>query len=200
MALSVLLLALVACGQSEPRNIEGYWVAENFRLQGLKLPIGPNLHITPHSMDFGAGLATVPLVGIESHKNEITLKTEIGVDIVFAFESKDRIFFEVPLVGYRIYYQRGNAPVVAAVAAVATPAVQSAPKPAPQVVEKSLAQVEYQAALEALRHGQDDAALRSLALAFQAGFVDWARLDQEPLFERFQGDVRYQVIQQRWRK
>ena len=234
-ALSVLLLAVAACSQSEPRDIEGHWVAENFRLQGLKLPIGPNLHITPHSMNFGAGIPAVPLVGIEAHKDEITLKTEVGVDVVFAFESKDRIFFEVPLVGYRIYYQRdhrANAPAVAAAAPQAAPAPASAsvtapvevtrkpaPAPAPQtaslvsplvigapvapvatVAKQSPAQVAYQVAVDALRRGQDDTALRSLALAFQAGFVDWERLDQEPLFERLQGDVRFQVMQQRWRK
>lgn len=213
--LSVLLLAMAACGQPEPRSIEGHWVAENFRLQGIKLPIGPNLHITSNSMSLGGGIPAVPLVGIESQRDEVSLKTEMGVDLVFAFESKDRIFFEVPLLGYRIYYQRAHAPVLAA---VAPPAVQAVPQempksapPSPHVssvlatpalhgVEELPDEVQYQAALVALRKGQDDVALRSLSSALQTGFVDWKRIDQEPLFERLDGDVRYEVIQKRWRK
>lgn len=218
--LSVLLLAITACSQPEPRSIEGHWVAENFRLQGLKLPIGPNLYITPDSMGLGGGMPAVPLVGIESQRDEITLKTEIGFDLVFAFESKDRMFFEVPLIGYRIYYQRANAPIVAVVAPPAAPALTAPPAvqvvpeslspsadgsgvlvaAAQQVVQEPAAEVQYQAALEALRKGLDDVALRSLASALQAGFVDWERMDQEPLFDRLQGDVRYEVVQKRWRK
>ena len=211
--LSVLLLAITACSQPEPRSIEGHWVAENFRLQGLKLPIGPNLYITPDSMGLGGGMPAVPLVGIESQRDEITLKTEIGFDLVFAFESKDRMFFEVPLLGYRIYYQRANAPIVAAVAPPAAPALTAPPAvqvvpeslspgaaAAQQVAQQPAAEVQYQAALEALRKGLDDVALRSLASALQAGFVDWERMDQEPLFDRLQGDVRYEVVQKRWRK
>ena len=222
IGLSVLLLAVAACGQPEPRSIEGHWVAENFRLQGIKLPIGPNLHITPHSMSLGAGIPAVPLVGIESQRDEVSLKTEMGVDLVFGFESKDRIFFELPLLGYRIYYQRTHAPVVVAVApptpSPAPPVVQVMPQeipksappstpvssvlaaPALRAIEESPDEAQYQAALVALRKGQDDVALRSLSSALQAGFVDWKRIDQEPLFERLDGDVRYEVIQKRWRK
>ena len=218
---SVLLLAVAACGQPEPRSIEGHWVAENFRLQGVKLPIGPNLHITPHSMSLGGGIPAVPLVGIESQRDEVSLKTEMGVDLVFGFESKDRIFFELPLLGYRIYYQRAHAPVVAAVAPPAQPAqpaVQVVPQempksaaprtpvssvlvaPALRGVEESPDEAQYQAALVALHKGQHDIALRSLSSALQAGFVDWKRIDQEPLFKRLDGDVRYEVIQKRWRQ
>lgn len=213
--LSVLLVVMAACVQPEPRSIEGHWVAENFRLQGLKLPIGPNLNITSNSMSMGDGIPTVPLVGIELQRDEVSLKTEMGVDLVFTFESKDRIFFEVPLIGYRIYYQRAHAPVLAA---VAPPKVQALPperrKPAPPSpstssvlaaptlhgIEESPNEVQYQAALGALRKEQDDVALRSLSSALQAGFVDWKRIDQEPLFKRLHGDVRYEVILKRWRK
>ena len=213
--LSVLLLVMAACVQPELRSIEGHWVAENFRLQGIKLPIGPNLHITSNSISMGGGIPAAPLVGIELQRDEVSLKTEMGVDLVFTFESKDRIFFEMPLLGYRIYYQRANAPVLAA---VAPPKVQALPPemhksapPSPSIysvlaapilhgIEESPNEVQYQAALGALRKEQDDVALRSLSSALQAGFVDWKRIDQEPLFERLHGDVRYEVILKRWRK
>ena len=215
MLLSVLLLVVAACGQSESRSIEGHWVAENFRIQGIKLPLGPNLHITSKRMSFADEVPPVPLGGIESQGDETTLKTTIGFDFVFAFESKDRMFFEVPLLGNRIYYQRVNAPVLAVVAPpVKQVPPQDLPKSAPpnahisnvptapvlQVVEASPVETHYQAAVAALRQGQNDVALRSLSSAFQVGFVDWTRIDQEPLFERLQGDVRYEVIQKRWRK
>ncbi|MBH2010185.1 MAG: hypothetical protein I8H71_10840, partial [Xanthomonadaceae bacterium] len=104
-----LLLAVTACGQrADPKIIEGHWVAENFRIQGIQLPIGPDLFISKDSIGLGSGLKPVQLSGIGADGSKVTLKTEFGFDVVFVFENKDRMYFTVPFSGNRIYYQRAS--------------------------------------------------------------------------------------------
>lgn len=236
-----LLLAVTACSQRpDPRIIEGHWVAENFRIQSIKLPIGPDLFISKDSIGLGSGMAPVQLTGIGADGSEVTLKTEFGVDVVFAFENKDRMYFTVPFIGDRIYYQRGvdtattvvspvttkqaasqtsaTAPVQASPMRSGTPAAINAPMPvaplrqeavvskqefldqAPNVQERPAYETQYQDALAALRQGDEDASLRSLSAALANGFADWQRIEQEPLFVRLHDDMRFQVLQSRWKK
>lgn len=108
-----ILLALAACGKSfESRIVEGHWVAENFRFYGLKLPIGPDLQIDAKSLRLSTDLEPIPLTAVEVDGNEVTLQTSLGVGLVFNFENENRMYFTIPILGDRIYYQRQLTPSV----------------------------------------------------------------------------------------
>lgn len=239
----LLLLAVAACDQrTDPKIIEGHWVAENFRIQGIKLPIGPNLFISKDSIGLGSSLESIQLRGIEADGNEVTLKTEFGFDVVFSFEKKDRMYFTVPFIGDRIYYQRADDTITATpspattrmvtaqslfeppttakaeatpkssglpatVAASAAPSRQDAlepkrehPNKGPNMQQEPASETHYQQALASLQQGNEDASLRSLSAALANGFSDWQRIEQGPIFDRLQDDMRFQVLRTRWEK
>ncbi|MFZ3142134.1 hypothetical protein [Polaromonas sp.] len=236
-----LLLAVTACDQrADPKIIEGHWVAENFRIQSIQLPIGPDLFISKDSIGLGSGLEPVQLSGIGADGSEVTLKTEFGFDVVFVFENKDRMYFTVPFSNNRIYYQRASDIMTtvisrattsqASIQASATAQVQALSMPSgvlvaaaalaptspslheavvskqdisnqdPDLQQQPASETQYQQALTALRQGDEDASLRFLSVALANGFADWQRLEQEPLFDTLHDDMRFQVLQSRWKK
>ena len=230
----LLLLAVTACGQrTDPQTIEGHWVAENLRIQSIQLPIGPDLFISKNSLGLGSGLEAVQLSGIEADCSEVTLKTKFGFDVVFHFENKNKMYFTVPFIGDRIYYNRADdtktataalhPPTPAATektslslsssseppAAVAERApsegslhgsVAALSVPTPRLQQQPSAETHYQQALASLRQGDADTSLRSLSAALASGFVDWQRIEREQLFSQLQDDMRFQVLQARWKK
>ncbi len=228
--LITLLMLVTACGQrSDPQIIEGRWVAENFRIQSIQLPIGPELLISRNSIGLGSGLEPLRLSGIQADGNEVTLKTEFGFDVIFRFENKDRMYFTVPFIDHRIYYNRADdtrsaslSPAITvknertsessgaftAAAEQASPArsLQDAPvleqalSNQGQNLQQPASETHYQQSLAFLRQGDVDASLRSLTAALVNGFADWQRIEQEKLFDQLHGDIRFQVLQARWRK
>lgn len=240
-SLWVLSLTILVTGcekHPDPKNIEGHWVAEEFRVESVSLPIGPELHITQNQLWLGTSTAPMKLKGIIADGKDVTLKTELGLNIIFSFENKDRMYFSIPFVGERIYYKRDT--MYAAVSASATPreakskqspmavSVQTSPpltptamplssvSPAPvtsnptaavitqdmntQIHVSSASETQYELALQAMRDGNNDAALRSLSTALASGFSDWQRIDEEPLLAALANDVRFQVLRSRWKK
>lgn len=240
-SLWVLSLTILVTGcekHPDPKNIEGHWVAEEFRVESVSLPIGPELHITQNQLWLGTSTAPMKLRGIIADGKDVTLKTELGLNIIFSFENKDRMYFSIPFVGERIYYKRDT--MNAAVSASATPReakskqspmavnVQTSPphtptaiplssvSPAPvtsnptaavitqdmntQIHVSSASETQYELALQAMRDGDNDAALRSLSTALASGFSDWQRIDEEPLLAALANDVRFQVLRSRWKK
>jgi hypothetical protein len=228
---------VTACGRNaDPKIIEGHWVAESFRIQSLKLPIGPDLFISRDSFGLGSGLEPVELIGIEADGSEVTLKTKFGFDVVFYVENKDRMYFTVPFVGDRIYYRRANntttsvfspmisgqgrenpAPVAKAeqetqsskpstVLAAPVPLdhsardAQDSPSQVKNSDELSVSEAHYQQALASLRQGDEDESIRSLSAALISGFSDWRRIERERLFYPLRDDMRFQVLQARWKK
>jgi Tfp pilus assembly protein PilF len=61
-------------------------------------------------------------------------------------------------------------------------------------------ETQYERALQAMRDGDKDAALRNLSAALAGGFSDWQRIDAETLFAVLASDVRFQVLRSRWKK
>ncbi|WP_213959442.1 hypothetical protein [Variovorax sp. dw_954] len=105
-----MLLAAAGCGQRpDPGMIEGHWVAEKFRMYGIGVPIGPDLTVSRNRIAFGGSMEPLKLNSIAADGDAVTLETEIGFDIVFAFEGKDRMYFSLPITGDRIYYRRSSA-------------------------------------------------------------------------------------------
>ncbi len=239
LALCILWLAmlLTGCGQRpDPKMIEGHWVAEKFKFESISLPIGPDLYITQSQLGLGTGTEVVKLTGITAEGKEITLQTDVGLNITFSFESDDRMYFSIPFVGDRIYYKRNKMyaavptsaaprvvePVQVAMPQSTMPANVQASQPLTQTpmplssvaasptdavsqdndnqVPVSSSETQYERALQAMRNGDNDSALRNLSAALAGGFSDWERIDAEPLFTALASDIRFQVLRSRWKK
>ncbi len=104
--LLILIAPLGACTTFplEPASLKGRWRAESFNLQGLKLPLGPELSITEHAL--AAGGETLGIDRIEQKDREVTAYLKSGLGLTFVFVNPDRMYFALPLIGYRIYYRR----------------------------------------------------------------------------------------------
>ena len=66
--------------------------------------------------------------------------------------------------------------------------------------ELSVSEAHYQQALASLRQGDEDESIRSLSAALISGFSDWRRIERERLFYPLRDDMRFQVLQARWKK
>lgn len=224
-----ILLALAACGKNlESRIVEGHWVAENFRFYGLKLPIGPDLQIDAKSLSLSTGLEPIPLNAVEVDGNEVTLQTSLGVGLVFNFENENRMYFTIPILGDRIYYQRQLTPSVMqrdvqqesptkrqpSQAEVATsnqtPRALSRPEPTLHTEHAaSLATSPYLPAtqpqpsyfthaLDLVQKNRVNEAIRALSAALQNTEIQWKEIEAEPAFSQLIEDPRLEVLRQRW--
>ena len=108
--LSVALLQ--ACSEQAKPTIVGHWRAENFRVQGLGLPLGPELKISDKELAVIGTDLRVPVQRIEVRGSEVTLSFPLNLSLSFHFESADRIYVDLPLVG-PIYYSKVSTVVAA---------------------------------------------------------------------------------------
>ena len=138
----------------------------------------------------------------------------VGVDLTFRFESPDRMFTDLPVVG-PVYYRRVSSAVSSVSSAPAPQAelpnmqagvvsTASVPRAAASQVPATSVPVlsvedEFRQVVRFAQAGDDDAALRALAVALASGWVNWSELDRERAFDRLKSDVRFQVLMARWR-
>lgn len=211
-----LVWALVACSPADDgRRILGRWEAESFKLSmGLGLPIGPTLDISPDQVRVPGTDIQVPIQKFRSEGQDTTLFFPVGVDLTFRFESPDRMFTDLPVVG-PVYYRRVSSAVLSASSAPAPKAelpnmqagavsTASVPRSAASQVPATSVPVlseedEFRQVVRFAQAGDDDAALRALAVALASGWVNWFELDRESSLDRLKSDVRYQALMARWR-
>lgn len=221
-----ILLALAACGKGlDSRVVEGHWVAENFRLYGLKLPIGPDLQIDAKSLRLSTDLEPIPLTAVEVDGNEVTLQTSLGVGLVFNFENENRMYFSMPILGDRIYYQRQLTPPVAqsdvqqrsstkhrlnqADAPPQTPRAPNHAEPTSLPLTASLPPssfltphpakfTNFTRALDLVQQGRTDEAIRALSSALENTETQWKDIEAEPAFALLIQDPRLEVLKLRW--
>jgi len=112
-ALALMLVAFLAgCGRPDPTLILGKWRAESFVVEGLKLPIAPNIEVTRSELILrtpeGKPFQRLPISAIaaEGDRIELEFRDAFGVGLVFTVESKDRIRFGVPLTPMNVIYLR----------------------------------------------------------------------------------------------
>lgn len=98
-----LISGVLACSKPDANRIVGQWHAESFRLQGLNLPIGPDLIISAHELV--ALDTTVPVESIVADGDEVVLQIKSGFGLSFYFENADQMYFDAPFIG-KIYYKR----------------------------------------------------------------------------------------------
>lgn len=122
-----LAMLLGACSKPDGERILGHWRAERMAFQGLSVPIGPELMISRSLLRSPDGVIEIKISSIKEIDDAVTLNTSLGLGFVFQFEGSDRMFFEVPLVGHKIYYRRiGDvASIVGSKASESLPAVAS---------------------------------------------------------------------------
>ena len=211
-----LVWALVACSPADDgRRILGRWEAESFKLSmGLGLPIGPTLDISPDQVRVPGTDIQVPIQKFRSEGQDTTLFFPVGVDLTFRFESPDRMFTDLPVVG-PVYYRRVSSAVPSVAAAhapqaelptmqagvVSTPSVpRSAASKVPETSVPVLSEEdEFRQVVRLAQAGDDEAALRALAVALASGRVNWSELDRERTIDRLKSDVRFQALMARWR-
>jgi len=209
-----MALLLQGCAKEDGSRIIGHWRAERFELMGLKLPLGPELEITPTMLAVSETGVRLPLTGLSEDDDEVTLETDANIGLSFRFVEADRMYVEVPFID-RIYYRRlaGNladaatAPEAVAVpkptAAAVDPATLAGIAPQRSVAKAAALQpspllaawsAAYDAARSAARDGDDDAAVRHLYQAYHDGWRDSAIAARTPEFARLQADVRFQAL------
>ncbi len=211
-----LVWALVACSPADDgRRILGRWEAESFKLSmGLGLPIGPTLDISPDQVRVPGTDIQVPIQKFRSEGQDTTLFFPVGVDLTFRFESPDRMFTDLPVVG-PVYYRRVSSAVPSVAAAHAPqaelPTMQAGVVSTPSVPRSAASQVpetsvpvlseedEFRQVVRLAQAGDDEAALRALAVALASGRVNWSELDRERTIDRLKSDVRFQALMARWR-
>lgn len=103
--LLVFALGLSSCSKVDGTRIFGHWHADRFKLQGLYIPIGPDIVITEHELHVLETDIHVPIESISEKGNEVVVNLPASLGLSFYFEDANRMFFDVPLAG-KIYYQR----------------------------------------------------------------------------------------------
>ena len=205
-----LVLAIQGCAKQDGSRILGHWRAERLAVMSLKLPVGPELHITRDRLASADNEIALPIATITQDGDEVTLETA-PVGLSFHFVEPDRMYVELPFVG-KIYYRRvadtppeaaAQGPAPAAQASVPAPAAPAAPvrpvaEPAPVAPTAAPGEQYYHQALASARQGDDDGALRHLHRAFGAGFSGAGRVAASPEFAHLRTDVRLQVLLSRY--
>jgi len=206
-------IALAGCAKEDGQRIIGTWRAERLDLMSLKLPLGPELEVRPDALTAGDAVR-IPIAAITQDGDEVTLDTDSLIGMTFYFVEADRMYLELPVAG-RIYYRRVAGPALAAVpvGAVTAPVVAVVAAPAPTVAAVAPPEAagaalmpppapvyahDYALALDLLRQGDRDSAVRALHSAFKQGFRDAALLERTPEFDLLKTDARYQALLARY--
>lgn len=179
--------------------ILGQWHAERFDVMGLKLPIGPDLTISPDTLAVEEG--GVPIRGIEQDGDEVVLDIPGNIGLSFHMVDANRMYVQVPFID-RIYYRRvkrqGASAELASAGHRSTSGVPAARQPAavaaPRATSAPGYMTVYEAAVLAARQGENNVALRHLHEAVQQGFDSADQLQNETAFAELRADPRYQVI------
>lgn len=203
---ALVAAALAGCAKQDGSAVLGRWHAERFDLMGLKLPIAPDITISRDKLVMEG--SELPIEAITQDGDEVVLDTTGGIGLTLHMVDQDRMYVQFPFVD-RIYFRRvkttvpapaqpalaqarpaSSAPPAPAATSERPPAPVAAPAPAPAT---AYAQA-YDAALQAARRGERDAALRHLHQAVGQGFDRADLLAREPGFASLRSDPRYQVI------
>ena len=218
-----LALFLSACGKPDGKRILGHWRAEPLQLQGIRVPMGPEFVVDHNGLRSMDGEIDIPVSSITEQDDRITLDIPLGLGLTFQFEGNDRMFFEVPLVGQKIYYRRASdaestanfridpspSPRAVTVPPSSTvelsrelPSAAYASRAAPQQAERQLGSdpmVDYNQSILHMRRGDADAAVRSLRDAFAHGFRDFQLLETSQDLAQLRSDPRYTALVTRYR-
>ena len=219
-----LAMLLSACSKPDGKRILGRWRAEPLQLQGIRVPIGPEFVVGHHELRSLDGAIDIPLSSITEKDDKITLDMTLGLGLTFQFEGNDRMSFEVPLVGQKIYYRRvSDATSIAHSRVEPSPAHRAVTAPpfgsvqlsreaesaahvsavaAPPQAERQQSNdpmVDYNQSILHMRRGDADAAVRSLRDAFEHGFRDFQLLETSQDLVQLRSDPRYNALVTRYR-
>jgi len=217
--------ALVACGQSDSKRILGHWRAERFQAEGISVPTGPEFEVTAHALRSLDGNVEIPISSIVAKGDDVTLEGPLSLGLSFHFEDANRISLELPFVG-KLYYRRldtkadpkgateTDKPKLPAQTSPATPtenrgvaehaAMPGKSQPGHPVDSFKMNSTvegmdEYLLAVEAVRQGDADIAVRRLHASFQKGFRRFDLLDTSSEMGRLKSDPRFQALMARYR-
>lgn len=209
LAIVSIALLSISCSRQDGSKIIGHWRAERFEVMSLKLPIAPELRISRDRLMAGTETA-LPVEAITQDGDEITLDLPMHVGLSFHLVDDNRMYIDLPLVD-RIYYRRvapdSDPRPVALVTPASAPPVASVPATADRQDRRAgLANPgegarppsRYGQALDALRLGDQDGAVRLLHQALEERSVNAALVQRAPEWDVMRGDVRLQALLARY--
>lgn len=216
-----LAMLLSACSKPDGKRILGHWRAESLQLQGIRVPMGPEFVVSRNELRSLGGEIDIPISSITEKSDRVTLDIPLGLGLTFQFEENDRMSFEVPLIGQKIYYRRASDAISTANSKIdPSPRAVTAPPSgtvqpsrevastahlsaaAPQQAERqhgSAPTVDYNQSILHMRQGDVDAAVRSLRDAFEHGFRDFQLLETSQDLVQLRSDPRYNALVTRYR-
>ena len=94
----------------EGYRLEGHWKSEGLRVEGIGVPIAPDIRIFQDRMVLrsAAGKGSkLPVKGLEVTWREVPVKLgHGGITLVFEFEQADRVSFSIPFAATKLFYTR----------------------------------------------------------------------------------------------
>lgn len=113
------LLVMVGCSASDEQKIKkesiyGDWKAESYDLDGIKIPIGAAFEVTPKKLTMitGDSKQTFNLSKIDIEpEDKIILNIENGIGITFHMVTPNKLYFQIPFIGTKIFYNKSSASI-----------------------------------------------------------------------------------------
>ncbi len=106
VAFLLFFLILVSCAPRDASKLYGHWRAERYKLEGVRLPMGPDFHISQSELVSFDGHVRIPISSIDVDGPEYTINIPAGVGLAFKFEGDDRISFALPFTGDKVLFER----------------------------------------------------------------------------------------------
>jgi predicted secreted protein len=101
----LLVIGLATCAKPDGSRILGHWRAEQLQIQSIGVPMGPDFVLNRHELTAVEGDLHIPITSLTEAGDTVTVEAPFGISLSFTFESADRMYFDLPLVG-RIHYRR----------------------------------------------------------------------------------------------
>jgi hypothetical protein len=104
LAALIALSALAGCSLFRAYPLVGSWRTDAFDVNGLKLPVGPEMTFTRDTVLVGG--ETLPIDHVDTAGDNVTVYLRSGVGLSFVMEGRDHMHFVMPVIGSAIHYTR----------------------------------------------------------------------------------------------
>lgn len=109
-----LFILISGCSLTEEPKIKkehiyGYWKAESYDLDGLKIPLGAKIEVSPNNLLVIAGDSQQAFelndISLEDD-DQVVVSIKNGIGITFHMLSPKKMYFQIPIIGTKIIYDK----------------------------------------------------------------------------------------------